>query len=948
MTNRKRIDLLRSAAAGLLLLLPGTLAMGQEPVKAPDGIVVTLPGGLLKVQVLSETVVRVAFSKDASFFTRPVLDVVPQAKPFTDWKLSGTAEAITVATARLQAVVDRRTGAVRFLDAAGKQIAAELPGGRAIEPAEVQGERTWHVRQRWAENADEALYGLGQRQFNALDIKGYDFDMWQRNTNIVVPFLMSSRGYGLFWENTSLTRFGDLQPFTPIAPEYLYDSTGAQGGLTVHPIDGSEPARFTSDLQLDFLPQDHPQPAQKNTRWEGSIAAPVTGDYQFQTFANGGIKVWIDGRLVLDHWRQNWLAMADQVKIPLEGGHRYPVRIEWDTEQGSTMKFAWKMPNQDRATSLWSEVGDGTDYYFVYGPKLDDVIAGYRQLTGRAPMMPSWIFGLWQSRQRYETAEQSLNVVREYRQRQIPFDNIVQDWQYWPIDAWGSHEFDKSRFPDPDGWIKAIHDAHVHVMISVWPKFYPTTANALELQSHGFLFQSNLQMQERDWLGYVATDYDAFNPAARKLYWSQMEKNLFRRGIDAWWMDASEPDCTPSPTTVEDQRRLMNPTALGTASRVLNAFALENSQAIYEGQRGAAANQRVFLLTRSGYAGQQRYAASSWSGDITSTWTALAKQIPAGLGISLSGVPYWTTDTGGYTMQNKFSAEPMKPADQEEWRELNARWFEFSTFTPLLRVHGELRFREMWTMGDAASPAYQAETKFDRLRYRMFPYIYSLAGAVTRRDATILRPLVMDFPEDRTARELTDEFLFGPALLVAPITEYKARSRSVYLPFGTTWYDFWSGEKAQAGTIQDAAAPYDRIPVYVRAGSIVPFGPELQYVGEKPADPLTVYVYAGADGDFTLYEDEGTNYNYEQGAFSEIAFHWNDSKHTLTVGERHGSFAGMLQHRTIEVVLVTPTNAQGFSTLPKAPQWIKYDGKAVTVVEWSIEFPEKKPVLYSK
>jgi alpha-D-xyloside xylohydrolase len=931
MTSQKLIHSLRRSAAVLLLFLPGVPSMGQEPSRQADGIVLTLPGGLLKIQVLSETVVRIAFAKDASFFTRPVLDVVPQPTPFQDWKLSGTADTTTVSTARLQVVVDRRTGAVRFLDRAGNPIASEVPGGRVLEPADVQGERTWHVQQRWAENADESLYGLGQRQFNALDIKGYDLDLWQRNTNIVVPFLVSSRGYGVLWENTSLTRFGDLRPFTPIPPEYLFDTTGAQGGLSVQPMDGSEPARFSSDLQLDLLPQDQPQPAPKNTRWEGSIAAPVTGDYQFQTFANGGLKVWIDGKLVFDHWRQAWLAAADQVKIPLEGGRRYPIRIEWNTEQGTTMKLAWKTPDQDRSTSLWSEVGDGIDYYFVYGPKLDDVIAGYRQLTGRAPMMPAWVFGLWQSRQRYETAQQSLDVVREYRRRQIPFDNIVQDWQYWPIDSWGSHQFDPARFPDPDGWIKALHDQHAHLMISVWPKFYPSTANAQELQAHGFLYQSNLRLQVRDWLGYVATDYDAFNPEARKLYWSQIEKNLFRRGIDAWWMDASEPDCTPSPTSVEDQRRLINPTALGTASRMLNGFALMNSAAIYDGQRRAAPDQRVFLLTRSGYAGQQRYAAASWSGDITSTWTTLAKQIPAGLGISLSGVPYWTTDTGGYTMQNKFSTADMTPADREEWRELNARWFEFSTFTPLLRVHGELRFREMWTMGDDASPAYQAEMKFDRLRYRMLPYIYSLAGAVTRRDSTILRPLVMDFPGDRQARELVDEFMFGPAFLVAPITKFQARSRVVYLPPGAAWYDFWSGQKATAGAIPDAAAPYDQIPVYVRAGSIVPFGPDIQYTGEKAADPLTVYVYAGADGDFTLYEDEGTNYNYEQGAFSEIALHWNDQAQALTVGERHGSFAGMPQHRRIEVVLVSAGHPVGFSFTPQAARREEYDGKAITL-----------------
>ncbi|MGA2037909.1 MAG: TIM-barrel domain-containing protein [Bryobacteraceae bacterium] len=931
MIRQKLIHLLRSSAAVLLPLLPGVLAIAQPPSKQADGIVLTMPAGLLKIQVLSETVVRIAFAKDASFFTRPVLDVVPQPAPFRDWKLGGTADMTTVSTARLQVVVDRRAGAVRFLDPAGNPIASEVPGGRVLEPAEVQGEKTWHVQQRWGENAGESLYGLGQRQFNTLDIKGYDLDLWQHNTNIAVPFLVSSRGYGVLWENTSLTRFGDLRPFTAIPPEYLFDAAGAQGGLTVRPIDGSEPGRFSSDLQLDLLPQGEPQPPVKNTRWEGSIAAPVTGDYQFQTFANGGIKVWIDGKLVFDHWRQGWLAAADQVKIPLEGGRRYPIRIEWDTEQGSTMKFAWKTPDQDRSTSLWSEVGDGIDYYFVYGPKLDDVIAGYRQLTGRAPMMPAWVFGLWQSRQRYETAQQSLDVVREYRRRQIPFDNIVQDWQYWPIDSWGSHQFDPARFPDPDGWIKAIHDQHAHLMISVWPKFYPTTANAKELMAHGFLYQSNLQLQERDWLGYVATDYDAFNPAARDLYWSQIDKNLFRRGIDAWWMDASEPDCTPSPTSVEDQRRLMNPTALGTASRMLNGFALMNSEAIYEGQRRAAPNQRVFLLTRSGYAGQQRYAAASWSGDITSTWTALARQIPAGLGFSLSGVPYWTTDTGGYTMQDKFSTADMKPADQEEWRELNARWFEFSTFTPLLRVHGELRFREMWTMGGDASPAYQAEMKFDRLRYRMLPYIYSLAGAVTRRDATILRPLVMDFPGDQQARELADQFLFGPAFLVAPITKYQARSRAVYLPPAAAWYDLWTGQKVQGGAMPNAAAPYDQIPVYVRAGSIIPYGPDIQYTGQRPADPLTVYVYAGADGDFTLYEDEGTNYNYEQGAFSEIALHWDDQAQSLTVGDRHGSYAGMPQHRAIEVVLVSAGHPVGFSFAPQPARRVEYGGKALTL-----------------
>ena len=911
----------------LFLLLP-VLAAQQELTRLPDGVLLKQPAGLLQIQMRADNIVRVAFAKDPGFFNRPIIDVVPTAGPAPDWKLSSTETSVILTTARMQVVVDRRTGAVRFLDPAGQPISSEVPGGRIMEPADVQGERTWHVRQRWSEHAGESLFGLGQRQLNNLDIKGYDLDLWQHNTNIVVPFLVSSRGYGILWENLSLTRFGDLRPFEPIPPEYLFDSTGQQGGLTVQPLDGSAPPSFTSDVQVDPLA---PSPTPKSRRWQGWIATPVSGDYQFQTYANGGVKLWIDNRPVFDHWRQAWLTTYDQAIVPLEGGRRYPIRLEWDIESADTLKLFWKTPNQDRATSLWSEVGEGIDYYFVYGPKLDDVIAGYRRLTGRAPLMPAWALGLWQSRERYVTSKESLDVIDEFRRRGIPFDNIVQDWQYWPIDAWGSHQFEASRFPDPNAWIKAIHEKHAHVMISVWPKFNPSTANARELQAHGFLLTSNLRSQVRDWLGYPATVYDTFNPEARKLYWSQIDRDLFQRGIDAWWMDASEPDCTPSPPTLEDLRQLIHPNAMGTGSRVLNGFPLLNAEAIYDGQRRSAPNQRVFTLTRSGYAGQQRYAAASWSGDITSTWTALARQIPAGLGFSISGVPWWTTDTAGFVPPDRFVGPNVTPENEQEWRELNARWFEFSAFCPLLRIHGQNRPREIWTLGGDSSPAYQAEVWFDRLRYHMFPYLYSLAGAITHRDYTLLRPLVMDFPSDPQAWKLTDEYMFGPALLVAPITKYQARSRAVYLPRGGAWYDFWTGQPATAGPLPDAPAPFDRIPVYVRAGSIVPFGPEIQYIGEKPEDPIAIYVYAGANGDFILYEDEGTNYNYEHGAFSEIPLHWDDTARTLTLGQRRGSFPGMPEHRRFDLVLVSAAHPSGYSFTPAASAHADYNGQAVTV-----------------
>jgi alpha-D-xyloside xylohydrolase len=373
----------------------------------------------------------------------------------------------------------------------------------------------------------------------------------------------------------------------------------------------------------------------------------------------------------------------------------------------------------------------------------------------------------------------------------------------------------------------------------------------------------------------------------------------------------------------------MNPTYLGTGSRMLNGYALMNSQGVYTGQREAAPDQRVFILTRSGFAGQQRYSAVPWSGDITSTWTAMYKQIAAGLGASISGLPYWTMDTGGYTMQRKFSQQKMTPEAEDEWRELNARWFEYSTFTPLLRVHGELRPREMWTLGDD-SPAYNAELKFDRLRYALFPYIYSLAGQITQNDSTMMRPLVMDFPRDRSARELSDEYMFGPALLVAPVTEFKQRMRQVYLPAGAVWYDYWTGEAAPSGSIA-AAAPYDEIPIFVRGGSIIPYAPPMQYIGEKPCDPTTLYVYSGTSGSFTLYEDQGTTFDYEKGAFSEISMRWDDTAGTLTLGRRTGAFTGMLDHRTFRVVRVSKAHPAGFSLTPAVSKAVEYSGAEVHV-----------------
>ncbi len=894
----------------------------EQAEKQPNGAIVEFPGGFLNVQFFSDDIVRVAFAKDRNFFNRKTIDIVGQSTPNIECALESTVQGWNLKGKYLTVFIDRSTGHVHFLDTKGLSILTEEE--RQIEPAQVQGEETFHIRQQWLSHPNESLYGLGQNQFGMLDLKGYDLDLWQHNTNAAIPFLVSSKGYGILWDNTSFTRFGDLRDFVPIPPEYLLDKDHSPGGLTVSPLEGSAPASQDSSLNIAYKPAKEKQNASSRV-WKGFLKAPESGDYQLDCYSNGGIKVWLEGRLVMDHWRQAWLSDHDRAKVKLSAGKSYALKIEWKTEQGTTFRFTWKTPASSGDTSLWSEVGDGTDYYFIYGPELDKVLGGYRFLTGQAPLMPSWAFGLWQSRQRYETAQQSLDVVNGFRKRLIPFDNIVQDWRYWADGTWGSHRFEPSRFPDPEGWVRALHDRHAHVMISVWSKFYTGTDNFKSMNEKGYLFGPNLKEGMKDWLGFPYTFYDAFNSGARALFWNQINRDLFKKGIDAWWLDSTEPDLTPSPPNLEALKSHMNPTAMGTGSRMLLGYPLMNSKAVYEGQRSSAPGQRVFILTRSAFSGEQRYAASVWSGDITSTWAVLAKQIPAGLNFSLSGMPYWSSDIAGYTMQNKFSAKNPKARDEEEWRELNTRWFEFGTFCPLLRVHGELRPREMWTLGGESSHAYKAELKFDRLRYRMFPYLYSLAANATNQGGTFMRPLVMDFPQDETARELTDEYMFGRALLVAPITQYKARSRNVYLPKKTIWYDFWTGKPMPSG-LQKVDAPYDSIPLFVRAGSILPFGPELQYIAEKPQDPITLYVYEGADGDLTLYEDDGLTYDYEKGASSQIPIHWNDATKTLIVGIREGSFKEMLKKRTFQVVLVSKLHPIGFAFEPQQARSLKYDG----------------------
>jgi alpha-D-xyloside xylohydrolase len=562
--------------------------------------------------------------------------------------------------------------------------------------------------------------------------------------------------------------------------------------------------------------------------------------------------------------------------------------------------------------NIRSEVSSAVDYYFIYGPDFDRIIGNYRSLTGAAPLFPRWAYGFWQSKLAYSSQAEIEDIAARYRNLGLPLDAIVLDagWE----SVFGSRVF-TPRFPDPRGMMQTLHQEHVHLMVSLWPTFQPGSANFDAMQNKGFFVTGGT---DRIPPYYPGTQlYDAFNPAARHLYWQQVKDSLYDLGVDAFWMDSTE----PSDMYGEDHGPMLEgaATALGNGSKYANIFPLMTTQAIYDGQRATTSQQRVFTLTRSSFLGMQRNAAAAWSGDIATNFDTLRREIPAGLNYSLSGFPYWTTDIGGF-----LGGDTSNPA----YRELFVRWFQYGSFCPVFRVHGTRtnNENELWSDGSADQTILAL---YDRLRYRMLPYIYTLAAMTTFDGYTPMRALAFDFRTDGAALDATNEFMMGPSLLAAPVTRAGADSRDVYLPAGTDWFDFWTGERTNGGQTIRRATPLATMPVYVRAGSILPMGPEVEYSNQKPADPIELRVYPGSDGSFRLYEDDGTTYDYEKGANAWIPMHWDDATRTLTLGARQGQFPGMLAARMFQVVLVRPGHGIGESATTGRD--VLYSGSALEI-----------------
>lgn len=585
--------------------------------------------------------------------------------------------------------------------------------------------------------------------------------------------------------------------------------------------------------------------------------------------------------------------------------------------------------------SFDSEVGECMDYYFMYGGNADGVIAQIRDLTGQAPMYPLWTFGFWQSRERYKSQQETMEVVDKYRELGIPLDGIIQDWQYWgPNSNWNSMNFDNPEFPDPQKMIDHVKKKNAKIMISIWASFGPDTNPYKDLEKINALF--NFKTWPAD--GGVKV-YDAYNEKARDIYWKHLNKGLFSKGIDAWWTDSTEPD------HLDVQERDFDiPTAMGTYRSVVNAFPLMSNKGVYEHQRAVTSDKRVYLLTRCAFAGQQRYAANTWSGDVVCNWETFRKQIPTGLNFSLSGIPYWNTDIGGF-----FNWPYHGGAENKAYHELYTRWFQYGTFLPMQRSHGSGVKKEIYNLGKKGDWVYDSEEKYINLRYALLPYLYSTGWQVTDNAGSFLRALFMDFNEDKKVHTISNQYMFGKAFLVTPVTRNmyvfsdkeqwkdpyedfsKTGTQDVYLPKGTKWFDFWTGEVLNGGQMVTKEVPIDIIPLYVRAGSIVPFGPKVQYSTEKKWNNLEIRIYPGADGEFVLYEDENDNYNYEKGVYSTIKFTWDDANRTLNIADREGTFPGMLKSRKFNIVVVDKENGTGSVQSTKFTKSVSYGGKKKSV-----------------
>jgi len=855
------------------ILSQGQVVKGFKQVA--DRVNVTLPEGTLSICPLTENAVRVKFYREPEV-QMPEL-VFTSKMPAPQFRVFDSPSKIEIKGKNIIVTVDKQTGKLSFADHSGKIFLNEEEGSRKLLPDSVMGEPCFIAEQKFESPADEYLFGLGQFQDGHYNLRNVSRRLTQVNSQISIPFIYSSKGYGLLWHQYGLTDFNPTDNF--ITLEKQKQST--PGNDQVAEVTTTSGTQKVSQNQSLYL---------------GKFKVLKDGVYSiFLDLGDMGNRqyVVIDGKPYIDQSNM-WLPPTVSSLIDLKAGEH---QIQVVCKSSNTPKVSWRLT--DNLTTLRSPNAKLLDYIVFYGPSADSVIATYRNLTGNVPMFPLWAYGFWQCRERYSSSTHLVETVKEFRKRNLPLDVIVQDWQYWGKYGWGVPKFDETHYPNPAGFIKELHDLNAHFSVSVWENLSKDSEIG-----KGYVAK-NLFIPDSPWV-------DVLNPLARETHWNALNQNLFSYGVDSWWMDATEP---------ENDGLKSKKTYLGLGDFYRLTYPLFVSQTVYEGQRKTTFEKRVCILTRSAFLGQQKYGIINWSGDIGGNWDTYKRQIVAGLNYTITGFPYWTTDIGGF-----FRPGSSQYTDKK-YHDLLTRWFQWGALNPIFRIHGYQSETEPWKYGQQVEDNMR---KMLNLRYRLLPYIYSEAWQITKNGSTIMRPLVMDFNNDQTALNQPFEYMFGKSILVAPVTEPDVNEWSVYLPKSVAWYDFWTGKHYEGGQTIKTAAPLDKIPLFVKAGSIIPMGKFVQYAGQKSADTLEIRIYKGTDGRFDLYEDQGDNYSYEKGNYTIVPFKWEEKHQILTIGERQGNYPNCLQKRIFNIVFVNESNGFdiNYSTMKKH---VNYSGKNIVL-----------------
>ncbi|MEP7093218.1 MAG: TIM-barrel domain-containing protein [Flavobacterium sp.] len=848
----------------------------KKVTKQTDKVSIELYNGVLTITPLTENAARIRFGDGKNSENQELIFV--NKLPVPDFSVNETDKEIEVLIKYIKVVFDKKTGNLTYFDKAGKSLLKEVENSRKYTPSSLSGESCFIAEQQFESPADECIYGLGQFQDGQLNLKGISRKLTQVNTQISIPFIYSSKGYGLLWHQYGLTEFN------PTDNSILLEKKVQDNNQNVV-------AEVTTSAGTQKVEQSQ-------AGFSGKFSVRETAIYTMMLdlgdMDNRHLLI-IDGTPIIDQ-SNYWLPPTQSTKIELKSGEH---SVQVVCKSSNNPKVTWQ--KTENINTFRSPNAKELDYVVFCGENADKIIETYRNLSGNVPMLPLWAYGFWQCRERYTSSQHLIETVKEFRNRKLPMDVIVQDWQYWGKYGWGAMKFDETYYPDPKLLCNELHKLNARFSLSVWE-------NVDKKSEVGKNYIANkLYIENSPWI-------DITNPATRKAHWDALNSNLFSTGVDSWWADATEP---------ENDALRNTKTYLGNGSFYRLTYPLFVSQAVYEGQRKTTSEKRVCILTRSAFAGQQRYGTINWSGDINGTWDGFRRQIIAGLGYCITGMPFYTTDIGGF-----FRPGASQFTD-EKYHELLTRWFQYGVFNPIFRIHGYETETEIWKYGNKFEK--NARLMLD-LRYRLLPYIYSESWQVTKNGSTIMRPLVMDFQEDKLALNQKYEYMFGKSFLVAPITEERVQNWNVYLPKTANWFDFWTGKQINGGQTVSVETSLEKIPLYVKAGSIVPMGKLLQFSGEKKQDTLEIRIYRGTDAQFELYEDEGDNYNYEKGEFSTILFEWNNAKQVLTIGDRKGKFAGVLKERVFKIVFVTENLGNGIYIGDKF-KMKKYSGKKTMVKE---------------